>query len=599
MSPIRSRECYERLPFPIAYHVHRCESREAWSSAETRAKRLADALEALVRYLAQAAVSDYLQQGAFDPKLNGHLDLRIRRSLPLGLWMDVLRETAAAFFRHNRETRPPGLAALLFDRRGARPQPSDFLRKLDALLASRNDLAHKPWKSPVDALARCYDDFQEVLSRLAYLADYPLVVPMKSDPGDARTITAVVECMGHPSEFVYRERRIEFPEGLGAGPVVSASAVLLEKDAPRVLLSLYPLTIFELGPSELSDELYRYDRSAWDGDSPHRVTFAPNHPGQEELEVTSHGERDWALRDFRSRFASVLSSRPIPPAPPPGGPDFRIPSLELEIDARHDSFVGRLADCDRLTEQLDRQGHGYVCYQAPFGAGKSSFASFLIRHFGWPGHLVKRECRRDQPARFLQHLLSRLLEAGDPRDLPDSTGALEELLFGALERASERLQARPANERVVIILDGLNYLPPEAETGFLFEALPPRVFFVLLSQPCPLLEAVRGRTRAPWADLRLEGLSDDDALEVLDRSEVTLPDEEREQVIRAAKGFPSTSSAWSAACGAAGPGRRHRPASKRTTAGPSRAPCGPATPSWPSVSSGCCASRASRSPSTN
>src|SRR5437763_6414 len=86
------------------------------------------------------------------------------------------------------------------------------------------------------------------------------------------------------------------------------------------------------------------------------------------------------------------------------------------------------------------------------------------RAIGWAGPLIRRESRRDQPARFLQHLVARLLEAGGlPDGLPESTGALEELLYQALGRAGERLPGRPASERVVVILDGLDALAPEAD----------------------------------------------------------------------------------------------------------------------------------------
>jgi len=500
--------------------------------------RLTHALEAVVRYLALVIISDYLQQGAFHSETNQLLATRIRRSLPLGLWMELLRETAIPFFRLRKESRPRELVPLLFVERGGRPKPSEFLRCLEELIEFRNRLAH-PTANPAEGLGQCLDRFWSVLGALDFLSKYPLVVPMRTDPADLRTITAVIECMGPERAFPYRECQIDIPGSEGARPIAMASPVLLDATGKCVLLNLYPLTLFEPGLTEEKDALYRYDRSNWAGIQTSRVTFAPHQMALPELEVNAHGSREHVLRDFERRFASILTSPTTTFSGPLPRSDFRIPSLEAEIDALHSGFIGRLADYDRLQKQLTRQDRGYLCYQAPTRIGKSAFAAYLIREQGWVGHLVKRQSQRDQPARFLKSLLGQLVEFSDPGDkLPDGSGALEDLLFGVLEQASERLKNQPPERRVVIVFDGLNFLPPEATISFLFETLPSRVFFVLFSQPCALIKDLRRRVKTPWTDLSLETLVEKDVQEFVNRSGVILQEDVRKEIIREANGFP-------------------------------------------------------------
>lgn len=533
MRPIRPTTCYERLPFPIAFPVHLCELRGAHATAEMRVLRLISAAESLIRYLTLVAVSDYLDCGAFDPDCNRILGDKLRDKLAMGTWQELLRRTVQAFFDHDKPTRPGELRDHFYFRRGTKLKPTTLLNRLNGLVEFRNHLHHGRMKQALDSLEKCSDDFTAVLTELAFLAEYPLVVPVVAEDGDARIITQVVQCMGHPREFPSLQCEVDVPASLAPGPILNRSPVLLDRGGTRVLLNLYPLTLFEEGPNDLSNEVYRYERSLWDGDAPQRVTFAPQQPGFAELDAHGYGDRAWVLRDFQGRLARAgIGGRAAPG--PNVARDTTFPSLETEIDERYSKFVGRDDDCARLLAQMDRQGRGYVCYQAPFGMGKSSFAAFLIRQYGWPGHLIKREGRRDQPARFLRYLLGQLLRDGEAVGaLPDDVDDLREELAAALAKASG-----PADRRVVIVLDGLHELPPEVEHGFLLDDLPPRVFFVLLSQPCELLDELERRVKAPWENLSLEGLSDKDALEYLDQTDLGLTDEEMEEVVKEARGLP-------------------------------------------------------------
>src|SRR5262249_23031195 len=90
----------------IAFHARRCQSRQA-RTPESRFLYLAAAVEGLVRYLGLVAFSDYLQQGAFETRLNAWLQEHLSRPLTLGTWLELLRETMRSFISQKRTLRLP------------------------------------------------------------------------------------------------------------------------------------------------------------------------------------------------------------------------------------------------------------------------------------------------------------------------------------------------------------------------------------------------------------------------------------------------------------------------------------------------------------
>ena len=93
-------------------------------------------------------------------------------------------------------------------------------------------------------------------------------------------------------------------------------------------------------------------------------------------------------------------------------------------------------------------------------------------------------------------------------------------------------------ERLPIVFDGLNELPQNTPLDFFPGTLPPRVFFVVLSQPCHLLEQLQGQVQVDKVALKLGGLSEDEVLQWLDLVEAPLAENQRRELVRRAKGWP-------------------------------------------------------------
>src|SRR5262249_45016078 len=127
-----------------------------------------------------------------------------------------------------------------------------------------------------------------------------------------------------------------------------------------------------------------------------------------------------------------------------------------------------------------------------------------------------------------------------PEDIPDTVEELEEKLFDVLQRLGDKLRRQDGSARAVMVLDGLHLLDRDAPTGFLFETLPPGVFVVLLSQKCDLVDDLSARVRGPtaWINLPLPGLTPTEVADYLDRADVRLGKDERDEVGRRSNGLP-------------------------------------------------------------
>jgi hypothetical protein len=536
-----SDDSCHRLPFPIALPASRCHSRQALASPESRFLNLAWALESLVRFLALVMVSGYLQQGAFTPELNGLIREKLGQPLSLGSLLELCREVVRACLAEARELQVVGLVGLL-SRIGRKTySPSEFMQGIEELIAWRNSVVH-PRSVPdlAGEVERRQAAFDRLLGELKFLADYQLAVPLKAARGDPGTVTAKLVCMGD-RPFIAVECRLEVPGALRGDVVLEESPVLLDRLGKRVLMVLYPFVLFDVEPL---DELYSFLQSSWRSGVLYRLNFGPSRPQVAPLTIVS-GEspaRDQVLAAFQRRLAAAYTDQAQAAKPDPdpmrSERSFDIPSVSVEIEYLLRLFVGRGEQADALAHWLDRHERGYVFYEAAAGAGKSAYAALLVDRFDWPVYLVKREARRDRPERFVPYLIWRLMERHGLQDhVPEDPGELSDTLARVLTRVARRLDGR-VGAREVIVLDGLNELDPDTNLGFLPAVLPPRVFVIVLSQPCPLLELLRTRVAVDRTSFGLAGLSESEVHRLLDLSGVGLSESERRQIVGRANGWP-------------------------------------------------------------
>jgi len=228
--------------------------------------KLKEALEALIRYLALVALSDYLQEGAFEIKVNTHIQDKIGRPLTSGAWLELLREVVRAFITHKKTPSLAGFVPLLSTRTD-KLQPTQFLRQIEALIAWRNDVVHPVEQRDPD-VQKTYGEFEKLLTDLHFLSNYDLVVPLDTVKGAPNTICAVMVCMGTTFELK-KNCCVEIPASLAKEVELELSPVLLDPTGQKVLMALYPLCLHESDP----EELYNYLSSTWKNNHPSSLTF--------------------------------------------------------------------------------------------------------------------------------------------------------------------------------------------------------------------------------------------------------------------------------------------------------------------------------------
>jgi hypothetical protein len=214
-------------PIAIAWHrVH------ATTGAAGRIQRGAATLEITLRVVAAIALTDYLR-GPPDPRVEQQLERLSRPSL--GTWLGIAREALRAV-RERTVPAPfvPEAVDAWFDAKGG---PTPALRRLDELVALRNQLQHGGGVGgeSTDAAhaATLVEGLREVLASLSWLLRYRVFRVVDQQPTRAQTVRG----------------RVQFFVGLSAGDPVSAEwtatlfpdAVYLCDPTAQAVLELSPL----------------------------------------------------------------------------------------------------------------------------------------------------------------------------------------------------------------------------------------------------------------------------------------------------------------------------------------------------------------------
>jgi hypothetical protein len=158
------------------------------------------------------------------------------------------------------------------------------------------------------------------------------------------------------------------------------------------------------------------------------------------------------------------------------------------VDVEH--FFGREWLTARLDAFLNENDRGYFVLEAAAGVGKTAFLAHLVRERGYIHHFVELAGGSDGPDHALKNLAAQIVLACElapytaEEVLPPASGQPTFLLH-LLKRASEKLAQRSTNEKLVLVVDGLDQADPPSQQNVLGlpESLPAGIYFVVSQRP--------------------------------------------------------------------------------------------------------------------
>jgi hypothetical protein len=253
-----SHSVVTRYPAPIALAYRRfCRQREPTA----RLKALFAALEVTLRYLVSLGVCDLLRRlatsGSPDARLPDHpaFDfLRRPRPMPLGVWVEALRETARAL-ASGPVGIVPELAAV------CAPDGQLIRQDLARLVELRNAHVHEGG-SLVPTPEECQETLrvarplmEEVLQQIQFVCDYPLGFAQRSRGASAlaRHRYYLHACMGARVANTVEASAVEFPI-----PVREHLPFVAARDGSR-LLYLWPLLLERVAAHTERHTLYVFE----------------------------------------------------------------------------------------------------------------------------------------------------------------------------------------------------------------------------------------------------------------------------------------------------------------------------------------------------
>lgn len=529
------------LPFPIAFSYALI---RAARDATARYERLLRCYEAAVRYCATVQLSDYLAAGCPDADLNQNLLSRLTRPLSLGQWVELTRQVTALQLRGVFAAFMPELAAFYFrPPPPARPSLTDEARLFEQeLLSARNDWAHPDQTWAADACARRFAEHKPLLDRLleglGFLARYPLYVPYRGPrPGMLRE---AFRLMG-PSEYPELETELDLP----LAPAISTqleyetTAFLVSSEDRGRQLLLHPLSLF--ANRDGVEDVFLFEGCEVHRGALRRVTYRGHRIGQQPLAVVPGSGYERLVEDFGA-VISRLGGSPPTPAPTRGPEDLAahyFAAQRAAVEQHTRCFVGRSDAVAALDRFLARQPRGYFIVQAGPGAGKTAFASHLVKTREYVHHFVATSGGRADHRLILRSLLAQLIPlAGAAPRLPESLPELTKALEDVLARAAGR------GKHLVLIIDALDELPAEGgggpEVPFLVtEALPAGCFVVVTARPGERLEQLQTAVHGlPAETYELGPLTPAETRELLHARRPNIAEAEVARIADAARGSP-------------------------------------------------------------
>ena len=208
------------------------------------------------------------------------------------------------------------------------------------------------------------------------------------------------------------------------------------------------------------------------------------------MHLSNYIRQSFPLRQTRELDAEPGGSTrtSIPRPAPSRQPDyFAVQARIIEEYSR--SFVGRATAIQAFDDFLNTQGRGYFVLSGGPGQGKTAFSCHLVKRGNYVHHFISRTGGRTDPRLILRSLVSQLLALAEraaliPESISELTKLFEELL----------LELSKNGERVVIVVDALDELPPdmvEDPPYFVTETLPDSVFVVVSSRPGERLDRMQ------------------------------------------------------------------------------------------------------------
>lgn len=527
----------DELPFPIAFSYSLI---RAARDATARYERLLRCYEAVVRYCATVQLSDYLAAGCPDAELNRTLLSRLTRPLSLGQWVELTRQVTALQQRGVFAAFMPELAGFYF-KASSRPSLTDAARLFEqALLSARNDWAHPDQTWAPDACARRFAEHRPLLDRLlealGFLARYTLYVPYRGPRPEM--VREAFRLMG-PSEYPELETELELPltPAISAHLEYETTAFLVSSEDRGRQLLLHPLSLF--ANRDGVEDVFLFEGCELHRGALRRVSYRGNRIGQQPLAVVPGSGYERLVEDFRAVISRLGAS-------PPAAAEEQVPedlsahyfaAQRAAVEEHTRRFVGRTDAVAALDRFLARQPRGYFIVQAGPGAGKTAFASHLVKTREYVHHFVTMSGGRADHRLILRSLLAQLIPlAGAAPRLPESVPELNKMLEDVLAHAAGR------RKQLVLVVDALDELPSEGgpELPFLVtEALPAACYVVVTARPGERLEQLKATVAGlPTETYELGPLTLAEARELLRARRPDIGEAEIAWIAEAARGSP-------------------------------------------------------------
>jgi tetratricopeptide (TPR) repeat protein len=484
----------KEYPFPAASYYNKIRMEETkFKKGKSTWQRMffsvIDCCEVLLKFLAAAALMEYLKVRNFTPALNRMVAEKLAKKMSMGDWQELLRE----ILRVRGQNGNPFLDALdeaYFVKKGSRKIPTRVQKCADEIICLRNRYKGHSYNVPESDYQALYEEadglLAEILTGCAFLAEFDYLAVRETEE-DGRRVSAGSDMNGSRMSDDYTARILE-------EPVNEGDFLILTRGEGKLVMDLTPFSYLNI-EYENDEEYYcLYEENRNAGGVAEAISYLGILPDSKFIRYRAE-EKDDDNRYLVEIFNRLL--RPFFEESQTGKvreeirgkkrfEDCYIGVQQGILDYYTKCFIGREDVLEQIGRWMDENSQGSFYLEGAPGQGKTALMCRLIRDRDAIHHLAARAGGRDDGDGMLVSLLAQIhRKLGREEFCLPEEAAQRQVAFGnALTELSNR--CRKNGEKALIVIDALDELPGRQmrqKLSALPEIMPEGIFLVVSARP--------------------------------------------------------------------------------------------------------------------
>lgn len=486
-------------PYPIAVHFKKVINNERLANRNKISNQqlflsVIDLFEVTNRFLATAALSEYIRTGHKNNELNMLVKSKFEKNLSTGDWQELFRETVRTLCSEEKLSELGNfLTDYYFKQTGNKPKIKKVEQLFSELIEVRNKKKGHSLNLTPEEYEVLYNEnwskLSSILSGLEFLQHFTLISPIEIEEHEVVEYfsmkgTNIVECF----EPIHINQ-----------PMLENDILFVNDRNSEQSLKLSPLSFFDIAyDSDMEQYLWLYEGNKGKENNIKSLTYLGVTQSKNKIQTFENMEERRELLNqfivmmsifFKEELTKKLSTIYTPSF---HAEDYYFKSQTGIIEYYVKTFFGRDEERNAIESFIANNASGFYLLKGVPGQGKTALLADIIKRNNSIHHFISENEGRNEEEAMIRSLYVQIAKKmNHPIEfVPNRPDDLKRSFSNLLQSFSDYLIEHGKKE--IIVLDGLDEFKQldYIQLNYLPEYLPKNVFIVASSRPVAALNQV-------------------------------------------------------------------------------------------------------------